>query len=332
MKLLSIIVPIYNSEKWLGMCIDSIISAVGDKSEYVEILLIDDGSNDGTAEIIDNYTSNYDWINAYHKENGGVASARNYGLKYASGEYIAWIDSDDWVEDKWFVEINNVIHSNKPDIIVYDSIINDLENTKEIYGRDKGFVERDVFFKDVARDIRIKSGFPNKIIRSELYKGVLFDEKEPILEDYQVIFEVISKADLVYYIPMELYNYRQQENSLLHTHSPEKSFRCVEIAAERRKKLPEKYRDAALVGTAVQMNWFCRARAYDQRYNSNVSQYDRCVNYMRKHLRTLLSDREVPYKWKLKFIALAFRVLPIIVKIKIKVNDLNRGLNNVKKD
>ena len=94
MKKLSVIIPVYNIKDYLRKCLDSLVC---DRTDY-EILLIDDGSNDGSSAICDEYSEKHSMIKVFHKENGGVSSARNLGLQKAEGEYIYFVDGDDWVE------------------------------------------------------------------------------------------------------------------------------------------------------------------------------------------------------------------------------------------
>ena len=91
---LSVIIPVYDIKGYLHQCIDSLIC---DRTDY-EILLIDDGSNDGSAVICDEYAEKYGFVKVFHKQNGGVSSARNFGLHKAEGEYVYFVDGDDWIE------------------------------------------------------------------------------------------------------------------------------------------------------------------------------------------------------------------------------------------
>ena len=93
MPLLSVIIPIYNVEKYLNRCVDSVINQ---HLLDIELILVDDGSPDRCPEICDNYSDKYDFIKVIHKKNGGLSEARNYGLENAKGEYIIFMDSDDW--------------------------------------------------------------------------------------------------------------------------------------------------------------------------------------------------------------------------------------------
>ena len=104
MPKISVVIPVYNTEKYLHRCLDSILAQT---FTDFELLLIDDGSTDQSGAICDEYAANYSQIRVYHKENGGVSSARNYGLDKACGEWIAFCDSDDWVYPGWLLNFAN---------------------------------------------------------------------------------------------------------------------------------------------------------------------------------------------------------------------------------
>ena len=99
--LISIIVPIYNVEQYLNRCIESLVNQT---YTNLEILLIDDGSTDNSGKLAEKWISNDQRIKVYHKKNGGLSDARNYGIKYAKGKYLSFVDSDDYV-DMRFIEI-----------------------------------------------------------------------------------------------------------------------------------------------------------------------------------------------------------------------------------
>lgn len=107
--MISVIVPVYNVEKYLHRCIDSILAQT--YSDF-ELLLIDDGSKDSSGEICDEYTQKDTRVRVFHKENGGVSSARNMGLENAKGEYVTFCDSDDYVGEDWLDSYREVMHAN----------------------------------------------------------------------------------------------------------------------------------------------------------------------------------------------------------------------------
>ena len=217
MYLLSVIVPVYNAGPWLEECLDSIIGSVGRAAGRVEIVLIDDGSTDDSGRICDRYAAQNTHIRVFHKENGGVSTARNLGLAQAKGQYLAWVDPDDYVSPDWFDRIRSAVDRGAPDVIVMDSVrFGDGPDRPEVYGREPGFVDRDLFVADVLRDIRMLSGMPNKVMKASLFDGVSFDPTLPILEDYAAIPGILKNAKSVYYLPHCLYHYRQHPGSLLH--------------------------------------------------------------------------------------------------------------------
>lgn len=113
----SVIVPVYNVSSYLGICIDSIIQQ--DFKDY-ELILVDDGSNDGSETICDKYAAQNSNFSVFHKKNGGLSDARNYGIERANGEYVIFIDSDDWIKENSFSGFYNIISTGKPDILLTD--------------------------------------------------------------------------------------------------------------------------------------------------------------------------------------------------------------------
>ena len=131
MALISVIVPVYNAEKTLRRCVDSILSQ---EFHDFELLLIDDGSKDGTPEICDEYAENDKRVRVFHKENGGVSSARNVGLDNAQGEWVTFIDSDDMISCDY---LDGVIEHNEDIIIkgykkIFGKTITEFLSTKDI--------------------------------------------------------------------------------------------------------------------------------------------------------------------------------------------------------
>ena len=113
---ISIIVPVFNVEAYLRKCVDSLLAQT---FQDIEIILVDDGSTDASGEICREYAQKYEAVTAIHKENGGLASARNEGMKYAKGEYIAFVDSDDWMEPDAYRILHQKCIAAQPDILNY---------------------------------------------------------------------------------------------------------------------------------------------------------------------------------------------------------------------
>ena len=133
MSIVSVIVPIYNAENYLHECVDSILAQT---IHDIEVILVDDGSTDESENICDAYCLKDNRVRVFHKTNGGISSARNLGLKYAQGEYISFIDSDDWIDINALEDMYNLAKKENSDIVICDMIdhyITDNNSEKQIY-------------------------------------------------------------------------------------------------------------------------------------------------------------------------------------------------------
>ena len=120
MPKISIIVPVYNVEKYIDKCLKSLVHQT---LQDIEIIIVNDGTQDKSEEIIEKYVrGNQNKIKYYEKSNGGLSSARNYGLEYATGEYIAFLDSDDYVESNMYEEMYNLAKKENADMVECDFI------------------------------------------------------------------------------------------------------------------------------------------------------------------------------------------------------------------
>src|SRR5690554_3128411 len=128
-ELISIIVPIYNVERHLSKCIESICAQT---YSLIEIILIDDGSTDNSGVICEEYATLDSRIKVIHKKNGGVASARNTGLRFATGNYIGFIDPDDWIESNMYENMYNKIKKDDSDICICNYIIDTIKHSLKI--------------------------------------------------------------------------------------------------------------------------------------------------------------------------------------------------------
>lgn len=209
----SVIVPIYNSEKTLKKCLDSIIT----NNKDIEILLIDDGSTDNSEIVVNDYINNYpDIIKYYKKENTGVADTRNFGIYNATGKYIIFVDSDDYIDNKLFEEIDKYIEDDI-DLIKFKMQRVDTKD-KEIEK-----VDGPIFDKCTGEEAFNKLVFTDNLIDSPciyVFKKSLFidnnlkfiDKTEH--EDFGLIPLLIVKAKTVVSISIYAYYYVQSEDSI----------------------------------------------------------------------------------------------------------------------
>lgn len=209
MKKISVIIPVYNTEKYIDKCINSVLQ----QDLETEIIVVNDGSTDNSKKIIEKYK---DKIIYLEKENGGLSDARNYGLKYATGEYVAFLDSDDFIEKNLFLRLEKYIDK-KIDIIKFKIKLVD-ENYKEIrkipspsfecVNGEKAF--ENLFGLDEF--LEVSCGY---LYRKEFFKENNFHfEKGMYHEDFGLIPLVILKAKTVISLNIYGYNYLQTQNSI----------------------------------------------------------------------------------------------------------------------
>ena len=213
MKLISIIVPIYRVEQYLKQCLESILNQT---YKNLEIILVDDGSPDNCPKICDEYAKKDNRIKVIHKENGGVSSARNAGLENVTGDYISFIDPDDYVSCDFIEILYNMIESNNVDIAECDfikfetePILEELENTIDI-----------ISSTDMHYRIYSEFNLRTVVLWNKIYKVSIFENLRfpigRINEDEALIHEIINNAkNGVVISNLKLYYYRFNPKSIM---------------------------------------------------------------------------------------------------------------------
>lgn len=207
-SLVSIIVPIYNVEKYLKRCLDSILSQ---SYKNIEIILIDDGSKDNSGLICDNYAAIDKRVKVIHQKNSGVSVARNVGLAHSKGEYIAFVDSDDYISQS-FVEksILNMLE-NKSDIIIFNFIEDHGNKTVKRPLKIENCRDYKDFLVGILWD-HIPSYPWNKFYKRYLWDNVKYPENMNF-EDLAIMPEIFLKANNICYIDEYLYYYNCCNNN-----------------------------------------------------------------------------------------------------------------------
>lgn len=229
MPQISVIVPVYNVEKYLHRCIDSILAQT---FTDFELLLIDDGSKDNSGAICDEYAARDSRVQVFHKENGGVSSARNLGLDNAQGEWITFVDSDDWIEPILIESCVAVIRKkHNIDVIRYGYYEEESLNKQIIRCSSN---ENDIIFSlntfFEKCDNYCYWGFVwNTAFRRDLIRELRFDENINYCEDHIFTYEYMIRCKTMRFLSLPLYHYQTFSQGL----SCIKDARMIMLAAEK---------------------------------------------------------------------------------------------------
>lgn len=232
--LISIIIPVYNVEKYLPRCLDSVLSQ---SYRNIEVILVDDGSTDRSGSICDDYKLKDSRITVLHQENNGVSSARNLGLDAAHGEWIGFVDSDDYIASNMYeVLVNNALQFNV-DISYCGMQQFQLDgNVENIYGTgEKRAVTKEEAIKGYFFDKSIQPfmyALWNKIFSAIILKKVRFDRNLAIGEDILFVFDCLQECNSLYFEDQCLYYYMRRSNSAMTSSFSDKRMDYI-VAVER---------------------------------------------------------------------------------------------------
>lgn len=200
----SIIIPAYNTEEYMAECLDSILNQT---LKEIEIIVVDDGSADGTLAILRDYEKRFpEKIRVFHKENGGQASARNVALKYAQGEYLGFVDSDDWIDVDMYEIMYTKAKEDDADIVICDMI--DHYPTYEIYHNSSVFEDK----------FTVTPSACNKIFKRTFAEGVNFPEGL-YYEDFEYTTKQLMKTDKISLVHKGFYHCHCREVSTMNNNN-----------------------------------------------------------------------------------------------------------------
>lgn len=210
--LVSIIVPIYNAEKYLEKCIESIVNQT---YTNIEIILVDDGSPDNSAILCDEYAEKDGRIKVVHKANGGVSSARNAGLDIAQGDYVSFVDADDWIEPNYCSALL-AGRAEDAELVVAETV--NIYEDRRVYPQIP--ISGRYSLEGLKSDFQklFSAGLINtpcaKLYRAETVDGLRFDESVALGEDILFNLAYMEKCENIVFIPNVIYNYnRMSEDS-----------------------------------------------------------------------------------------------------------------------
>ena len=220
-ELVSVVVPIYGVAQYLRQCLDSIVNQT---YSNLEIILVDDGSTDGSADICDEYAAKDERVVVIHKENGGLVSARKAGVERCTGEYTAYVDGDDWISTGYIETLIRFDELRKADMMISNYV---REGKKQVIGElyfESGYYERQVLEDRIFPKMLYADGFyefgisqyQNKIFRTDLLKKYqnMVPNDISLGEDVALTFPMLLECNSILISDKPLYHYRFNEDSI----------------------------------------------------------------------------------------------------------------------
>ena len=240
-ELISVIVPVYNVENYLHRCIRSILEQ---SYKELEVLLIDDGSTDSSGIICDDWATKDNRIKVVHQTNQGLGPARNSGLNIAEGRYVAFVDSDDWIEQDMYETLYAKLKEYDCDVATCGrKVVTDERIVQYIYCHDsERLLEKEEAVKNFLLQKDINMSACDKLIKAELFGDIRFPGQHLVSEDMIPIYEIIKRANRVILTGKPFYNYYYRLGSLSKSSFNKKLmgayYYSKEVATRVRKDFP----------------------------------------------------------------------------------------------
>ncbi len=229
-QIISIIVPVYKVEKYLNRCVDSILKQTYSK---IEVILVDDGSPDRCPQMCDEWKKRDFRVKVIHKVNGGLSSARNEGLKIANGEFIAFVDSDDWIDPEMYEYLYRLLKL-RPECQIAQCEICEERKVKKGNKVEQPKEEINLFDKKKMLDYffringeKSNSGVWNKLIRREILEDFTF--VETLNEDVEATYDFFNRADNMISSNRKLYHYQINLEGITHSQFTENDLEYLKV-------------------------------------------------------------------------------------------------------
>lgn len=303
--MVSILIPAYNAEKTIQRCLDSVCMQT---YKNIEVIVVNDGSADGTADIAERYSAKCDYIRVISQDNAGVATARNVCLKEANGDFILFVDADDWIEPDMIERM--LALCGDADIVFCGS--DHAENSAEIKRSKPG--EPEVWDQqrqqlEFMKHQRMTGMLWNKMIRRSVTEGCCFNPETGYGEDAEFLWQVLKKSKKMLVTDEILYHHVLEASSISHLPFSEKKYSAIPMWERINREVEQKYPELLL---------FARERltcaAGFSLYECKMSNYknDRQISQMRtivrKNMSIILYSDSISLKFKIFILVAAIGV------------------------
>ena len=323
MSKISVIVPVYNVEKYLRKCLDSILAQT---FQDLEIIVVDDGATDQSPQICEEYAKLDSRVRVIHKENGGLSSARNCGIEAATSPYIGFIDSDDYIKEDMYEVLYSVITENDADIAMcnlihcYDGIVNQTDVEQEVLHLDSEQAIKMVF---EAKKTSVTA--VNKLYKKEIFEEIRYPIGK-LSEDAFVIVDILMKAKKIVYTSAQEYYYVHRRNSITSSVFKERDMNVIEAYEKNLDLLQKYYPNLEQLGKMrlIWANFYVIDKMYNSEFDLNNELLCKVRKVIKKNLFFILKNKEFTLSRKIAICILCLnkRWYSFFVKTYRKKNQL----------
>lgn len=282
MPKVSVIIPVYRAEKFIHECIESVLNQT---HTDLELILVDDGSPDNSGAICDEYALKDNRIKVFHQPNGGVCAARNRGLDMATGDYILFLDSDDYMPKDALETLYNDATQNDADIAIGRMFCNtesaEIDNNLQVWTGTEALIK-------ASEDHPALYGCCTKLFKRELVEDIRFVEGRKVHEDGYFLFLTLIKLPTITVRNKCTYIYRDNPNSASHEAFSEKYFDVLYFFNEKKKivdeqfpELSEKFNNKLVKAHITMLHLFCKTK--EKKYNKDVKNSIKMVRKYSKY-------------------------------------------------
>lgn len=321
-NLISVIIPVYNIKEYLERCVNSIISQT---FKNLEIILVDDGSTDGSDELCDKMAIKDSRIVVYHKKNGGLSDARNYGIERAKGKYISFVDSDDWIASNMLEDLYNAILKYDVKLAICETTFayNNYNYSPTVSG-DTFLLDKIPAYKLLLKNRRFRTNAWNKLYLAELWSDLRFPKGRKY-EDVFIMHKIYDMCEKIAYVDKALYYYFQRSNSIVHIPDISADYDLLEGTIERYEYL-KKYSEleilsnAAVVSSALTLYRNCGLH-HTQLSKSDYARLNSEIDSHMKYVKNKDLSPRLRLEYLLYYISPKILILiePLLEKIYLKI-------------
>ena len=301
--LISVIIPVYNVEEYLHYAIESL-----EKQTYknFEIILVNDGSTDDSGKLCDEYSEKYSNVRVFHKENGGLSDARNFGVQKAKGEFITFLDPDDYLEAYSLELLADIQEKHNCDIV------STRVKATELYNVYSNHYLTEENFKNVVimdRDVFLEEAFYDKVATvsacGKLYRKSILEIPFPIgriYEDLYIISEHVGKANKIVHTPIQIYNYYKRQGSIVNSKFTSKQYDFFNAIAYNRQVIREKFYNVDKLVTAINAKEGIGSfKIIGSAYKTSISDVYKIRKLIKENCSNILGNKRISFTFKMKY-------------------------------